>query len=170
MKRGAALFASLLLVAACSGNNLRTVYLNNSEGMAGTWTVILYGKASYSDPVAVAVLDPEEDGVELVPAAPAALFEKQTGLPASEAFRLAEQFVSTHPDFEAVHMRKVIDASGAVVAIEVRATYDPTLYGRDADPLWVQYWPGQDNRVYFRVSRTDGMGIGSDLNWRYRKD
>ena len=62
-----------------------------------------------------------------------------------------------HRDFDQVRMRKILSSKGELVGVEVRAVYDPSVNGANADPLWIQYWTENGNQIYIRVT---GPGEG----------
>jgi len=154
--------------AAFSAQTIVSRYLADSSEVTGQYTLILYGKAGYSDPVTAAFLDREGDNVELIPRAPDWQFTREKGLDAQEALRRAKDFVKDHRDFDRFAIREVSVPGSQYAAIEVKAVYDPTVYGVDADPLWIQYWTENGRDIHFSVSGPAEREIGSGFGIHHR--
>jgi hypothetical protein len=146
-----ALFSALVLLASCATYGK---YLKAEEAKAvdpdKTYTLILYGGRHADDFETIAILDIEGDGVEIVPRAPEFDYEVTGGLSAKEAEEAGRHFVSFHPSFRNVQASRVVDASGRVIAYELRPLYQPFVLGM-MDVLLVYYWQGAPGKVNVRV-------------------
>ena len=138
-----------------SSQSVQTQRLGDASQLSGTYTVIFYGKAGYSDPVTAVFLDLEGDDIELVPRAPSWNFRTETGVGAKEALARAKDFVKDHRDFHDYQIRKILGPKGQWAGVEVRALYDPTVYGVNSDLLWIQYWTEDGRQIFFSVSGQD---------------
>ncbi len=153
------LILAVFLSGFSSGSTtITTQRLEDPSEVSGTFTVIFYGKAGYSDPVTAVFLDREGDEFELVPRAPSWAFERKTGVDADDALAMAKAFVKDHRDFHEFGIRKILSPNGNPAGIEVRALYDPTVYGVRSDLLWIQYWTENGRQIYFTVSGGDKEG------------
>jgi len=134
------LFLSVCLLGCNSTllkNRLMTEPLKSSD-IQGSVNLILYG-ANYADDLeTIAILDKTGDRYEFEPFAPEFRYRIEKNIPASEALKEAEIFVSRHTSFQSIRFSKIIDEKGIPVGYEVRPLYYPFTFGV-SDVLDVDY-------------------------------
>jgi|WetSurMetagenome_2_1015567.scaffolds.fasta_scaffold528688_1 hypothetical protein len=114
--------------------------------LTGTYRLILYGHRFANDVETVAVFDREGDGYTFDVFAPDFDFKIKKDVPAAEALKEAQEFVSFQRDFWRSQLSKIIDSKGDVVGFELRPLYNPVVYGV-SDILDVYYWPKENGRI-----------------------
>lgn len=124
---------------------LKTEYAAPAE-VSGTFSVILFGGAHHDDLETVAFLDIEGDENALQPFAPDFDYITKENLPAQEALRVAEKFVSFHPSFWKTQLAKITGPDGGIVAFELRPLFIPFVYGT-SDVLDIYYWPKKGGKI-----------------------
>lgn len=110
-----------------------------SIDVTGTFTLIFYGGRYSNDFETVAFLDLEGDDYTFEPYAPEFDYRVKKGVPAKEAFKEAEQFVSQHPDFSRSLLSRILDKKGKTIGYELRPLYYPLRFGV-SDILDIDYW------------------------------
>jgi hypothetical protein len=146
----AGVLLACLLCGACSLNRsyLRTESAERSE-ITGTYSVILYG-ANYSDDIATVALLIREGGEYTFDIfAPDYNYRTIKGVPAADAVKTAEKFVSWHPDFARLQTSRIMDIKGRVIGYEVRPLYRQTTFGME-DVMYVDYFL-EDNKVVVHI-------------------
>ena len=110
-----------------------------AEDVSGNFTLILWGGRFLDDPETVAFLDLEGDQYTFNPYAPDFDFTIKKGVPAKDALKRAEEFVSQNSDFQNSQVFRILDPSGVVIGYEVHPFYRLLRYGL-SDVIDVQYW------------------------------
>lgn len=147
--------------------SLKTEAASPSE-ISGTYRLILYGHRFANDVETLAIFDREGDGFTFEPFAPDFDFKIKKDLPAAEALKEAQEFVSFHRDFWRSQLSKILDAKGNIIGFELRPLYYPLDYGV-SDILDVYYWPKDNGRIKVTIKlirsieerRFPGVGEGS---------
>lgn len=121
-----------------TGRPLKTEDINITE-VKGTFTLIFFGGRYSNDFETIAFLDLEGDGYTFEPYAPGFDYRVKKGVPAKEAFKEAEQFVSQHPDFSRSLLSRILDKEGKIIGYELRPLYYPLRFGI-SDILDIDYW------------------------------
>lgn len=132
------LFVSLL---GCSNTLLKNpVIIEPLKGsdIQGTVNLILYGANYANDLETIAILDKTGDGYEFEPFAPDFRYRIKKNIPAIEALKEAEIFVSRHSSFQGIRFSKILDEKGIAIGYEVRPLYFPFTFGV-SDVLDVDY-------------------------------
>lgn len=129
---------------------LKTASADQGE-VKGFFTVILYGGAYADDLETVAFLDMDGDQYTLEPFAPDFEYVKNGGVPAEDAFRRAEKFISFHASFWKTQLTKIIGPDGAAIGFELKPLYRPFIYGA-SDVLDIRYWPKKDGRIKVTIT------------------
>ena len=119
--------------------------------LQGTYTVILYGCRYPSDLENLAILYPEGGPVTFEMFALKTNYQVKEKLPADEALKQAEKFLTCSIDYWKPQLGKIVDREGVVAGYELRPLYPPYKYGR-SDVLQVNYWL-KDSKVtvYIRL-------------------
>lgn len=104
-----------------------------------TFTLIFYGGRYHDDFETVAILDVEGDEYTFEPYAPEFDYRVKRGVPAKDALKEAEQFVSRHPDFSRSLLSRIPDNNGKTIGYELRPLYHPLTLGI-SDVLDIDYW------------------------------
>ncbi|MEW6068370.1 MAG: hypothetical protein AB1610_08785 [Nitrospirota bacterium] len=118
--------------------------------VTGTFTVILYG-GRYSDDIeTIAFLDLEGDEYNFTPYAPEFDYKIKKEIPANEAIKEAERFVSFHNSFWHSRLNRIIDKQGYTMGYEVRPLYLPVVFGA-SDVLDVYYWIKEGGRIKITI-------------------
>ena len=146
---------------------LKTEAASSSE-MTGTYRLILYGHRFANNVETIAIFDRDGDGYALEPFAPDFDFKIKKDVPAADALKEAQEFVSFHRDFWRSQLSKIIDGKGNIIGFELRPLYYPFVYGV-SDILDVYYWPKENGRVKVTIKlipsveekRFPGVGEGS---------
>ena len=112
----------------------------------GIFTLILYGGSYADDLETVAILDTEGDQYTFDVFAPDFDYSVRKGMPAKEALKEAEKFVSFHPAFWQTQLSKILDTGGNVIGFEIRPLYLPITYGR-SDLLDIYYWSKEGGKI-----------------------
>lgn len=131
------LWALNVRCASLSGESLRTEAWPAVD--VGSYTLILYGNRFYNDLKTIAFLDLEGDRYVFDPYAPAFDYRIAKGVPAREAFKKAEHFVSENPSFWRTQLSRIVDKRGNVIGYEVRPYYRPLAAGL-SDVLDINYY------------------------------
>jgi hypothetical protein len=144
------LFVILFLFISTSnsfqiGKSLKTEETTASN-ITGKFTLILYGGRYYDDLETIAILDKEEDKFTFEPYAPDFDYTIKKDVPAKEALKEAEKFVSFHNSFWKSQLSRIIDDKGNTIGYEVRPLYLPAVIGV-SDVLEVNYWLKEGGRV-----------------------
>ena len=135
------LLSFVFVVTACGlslQREIRTEDASEKE-IAGTYSLILYGREFWGDPKAVAILAKEDSPYTILPYAPEFDYKIIKHVPAKEALAGALTFISRHPDFSRAQIDRIVDGSGRVIGYEVRPLYLAFRYG-DPDVLLIYYW------------------------------
>jgi hypothetical protein len=172
LKVTAILFLMIVLLLKASASfaietPLKTESANPSK-VKGTFTLLLYGGNYYDDMETMALLDREGDGYALDLFVPDFDYSVKKGLPAKEALKKAEKFISFHPSFWRSQLSRIIDREGNIIGYELRPLYYPITYGA-SDILDVHYWMKEGGRVKVTVRlissverlRFPGGGLGA---------
>lgn len=150
MRRFFIAFIFLILLSALascvSGDFLRTEGIRQTEGIAGTYRLILLGAEHGDDLETAAFLDLEGDGYHFSPYTPEFRYAVREGLSAGKAFQAAEHFISFHRNFNGILMKRVFSSAGAVVGYEVRPLYAFYVYG-SPDVLDIGYYEQGDGTI-----------------------
>jgi len=136
-----------LFCSACALDHsyLRTELAQTAE-ITGTYSVVLYG-ANYSDDIAtVALLIPVGGQYRFDIFAPDFNYKTIKDVPAENAIKMAEKFVSWHPDFAQLQTSRILDFNGRVIGYEVRPLYRLTTFGT-TDIMYVDYFLKGDKVV-----------------------
>lgn len=149
---------------------MRTEGLETTEGVSGSFRLILFGGTYLHDFEAVAVLDLEGDGYRIVPHAPAHRYSVTEGLDARTALAKARHFALDQIKSSGVLLKRVLGREGAAIAYEVRPLYHAFAFG-PRDIMDVSYFllEGGEVRMVVRLTeevekmRHDG---GEDNNRR----
>ncbi len=150
-----------LLCGACALNSsyLQTESARTSE-ITGTYSVILYG-ANHSDDIAtVALLIPEGGQYTFDIYAPDFNYRTIKGMPAADAIKTAERFVSWHPDFARSQTSRILDGAGHVIGYEVRPLYRSTTFGME-DVMYVDYFLEANNKVVVHIH------LNYQVEWKF---
>jgi len=107
-------------------------------GIAGTFTLILYGGSHSNDVETLAILDREGDRYAFDPFAPKFKYSVKKGLTAEEALDEAGRFIRWHNSFHQSQLRGIIDGNSNVLGYELRPLYLPLTFGTD-DVLDIEY-------------------------------
>ena len=156
---------SCLLCGACSLNQsyLPSQLAERSE-ISGKFTVILYGARYYNDIATVALLVPEGGQYTLDIYSPEYNYRIIKDVLAADAIKIAEKFVSWHPDFLRFQTSKVLDSNGRLVAYEIRPLYNQITFGV-SDVMYINYLLGQANNVVVHINlhnRVQRIFMGDD--------
>jgi hypothetical protein len=141
-----------------TGNHLRTVEAKPSE-VTGTYTLFLYGCRYPDDLENVAILAKEGYPYTFNIYAPSSRYKIKSSLPADEALREAEQFVSCSVHYQQSRLSAISDPPGNIIGFEVRPLYSPIRFGM-YDVLNIQY-VNNDRRivVYIKLDPTVEMEL-----------
>ena len=147
----AVILASITLYSCSSERYLRTESAKAGE-TTGVYNLILYGGNYSNDIKTLAILVREGEPYSFEIFAPAFDYRIIKGVPAEEAFKIAEKFVSFHREFWKAQMRKIIDRKGNIIGYEIRPLYYPVT-SSESNPLNVYYRLTDDKViVYIRLS------------------
>ena len=108
------LFLSVFLLGCNSTflkNRLMIEPLKDSD-LQGTVNLILYGANHANDLETIAILDKTGDGYEFEPFAPDFRYRIKKNIPAIEAVKEAEKFVSWHNSFQNMQFSKILNEKG----------------------------------------------------------
>lgn len=100
-----------------------------TDEVKGTFNLILYGARHLNDLETIAILYPEGGRYTIEPYAPEFDYTVKKGVPAKEALKEAEGFVSGNPDFRSSQLSRIVDDKGNIFGYEVRPLYMPFVYG-----------------------------------------
>jgi len=126
---------------------LRTESVKAPE-TTGVYNLILYGGNYSNDIKTLAILVKEGEPYSFEIFAPDFEYRTVKGVPAEEAFKRAEKFVSFHRDFWKVQMRTIIDNNGKTIGYEVRPLYYPVT-STGSNPINVYYRRTDDKVVVY---------------------
>lgn len=139
LKNFALIMSLLLLITACATTGgLKTEEIR-ADIISGEFTVILYGARFSGDLENVAILDIEGDGYKFEVFAPDFDYRVKSGIPAEEAVRIAEGFVSFNGSFKNSQVSKIMDNTGRIIGYEFRPLYRPAEFGL-FNVLDIDYW------------------------------
>jgi len=138
-----------IAIGCASEKHLRTEAANPSE-LTGTFNLILYGCRNSNDIQTVAILEVSGGRYTFQPFAPSFDFSTLKDVPAGEALRRAETFVSHNPNFRRARLSRILDSENSTIAYEVRPLYFPIVYGV-ADVVDVDYLLERDGTVKVTV-------------------
>ncbi|OGW22598.1 MAG: hypothetical protein A2Z82_08850 [Nitrospirae bacterium GWA2_46_11] len=140
MRYRAAFISILVLVflASCVTNRFIRTEPSEYKELAGNFTLILYGSRHLNDIETVVILDMEGDKYSFEPYAPEFDYKIKKGVPAKEALKEAEHFVSWHSSFHRTQLSRIIDEKGVAIGYEMRPLYYPLAFGV-SDVLDVYY-------------------------------
>jgi len=146
----AALFTATAPSVSGMGSSIKTEVAPLS-GLTGNFTVILYGGRHFRDIETVAFLIPEGSPYTFEPYAPEFDYRIVKGVPAKDAFEMAEHFVRIQYAFLRSLTTKLVAENGKVIVYEVRPFYDPLTFGVE-DVLDIDYSLRDDKvRIYVRL-------------------
>jgi hypothetical protein len=155
------IFAFMVISVLTTGDSfacekpLKTEEAKASD-ITGTYTLILYG-GNYSDDLeTIAILDREGDQYNFEPYTPDFDYRIKKGVPAEEALKEAEKFVSFHNSFWRSQISRIIDNKGNTIGYEVRPLYQPFTFGV-SDVLDVYYWLREGGRVKVLIRLTQSV-------------
>lgn len=126
-------------------SQLKTVEATPSD-ISGFFTLITYGGRYADDIETVAFLDKEGDGYTLIPFAPDFDFRINKGLSGEEAFKKSKNFVSFHPAFWRLQIRRIISIKGETIGYEIKPLYLPFYFGF-SDIIDIYYWPKKEGEI-----------------------
>jgi len=132
------IFAVLMLDSCIAGKRLDIRGAVPSD-LQGTYTLILYGCRYPSDLENLAILYPDGGPITFEMYTLKTAYRVKKGLPADEALKQAEQFLTCSIDYWKTQMSKIVDREGAITGYELRPLYAPYKYGM-MDVLDVHYW------------------------------
>ena len=125
----AAVLFAFSFASNVSAAGLKTVLADKSD-VQGTFTLILYGGISASDPENVAILKREGDGYSIEIAAPGRGYTVMNALSANVALAEAEKFLRRNIDSRRMtQLAKIISPSGDIIGFEVKSLYEPDRFG-----------------------------------------
>jgi hypothetical protein len=114
--------ASAFLTSCAGGQYLRTKTAGPLD-ISGSYSVILYGCNYTADVENAAILVPEGAPYTFEVYAPNFDYQVKRRVPARQALREAERFVSCHYAFWRSRISKIIDPEGNIAGYEVRPLY-----------------------------------------------
>ncbi len=126
-------------------SQLKTVEATPQD-ISGSFTLIKYGGRYADDFETVALLDKEGDGYTLIPFAPDFDFKIKEGLSGEEAFEESRKFVSFHPAFWRLQIRKIISIKGETIGYEIKPLYLPFYFGF-SDIIDIYYWLKKEGEI-----------------------
>lgn len=118
----------------------------NPQDISGTFTLIAYGGRYADDVETIALLDKEGDEYTFIPFAPDYDFKIKKGLSGEEAFHESQKFVSFHPAFWRLQIRKIIDVNNETIGYEVKPLYLPFYFG-NSDIIETYYWLKEEGKI-----------------------
>jgi hypothetical protein len=130
--------------SSCSGRYLKTESAVEQE-IAGNYTLILYGGRSVNDLITIAILAKEGTPYAFEVYAPDFEYKAIKGVPAKDAWEMAEKFVSFHHSFWKTQLSKIIDNQGKTIGYEVRPLYYPVI--RNQSDILDVYYKKSDGKV-----------------------
>ncbi len=150
----------LSLASGASAAGLKTRIADRSE-VQGTFTVMLYGGISASDPENVAILKPESDGHSFEIAARGLDYKVVKGLSAEAALAEAEKFLGNNIDAGQTQLVKILGTDGAILGFEVKSLYEPERFGMP-DVVDTHYTiKGDTVRAWINIDPEVGMALNS---------
>jgi hypothetical protein len=161
--------ASILLTSCAGGQYLRTKAAGSLD-ISGSYTLILYGCNYTADVENAAILVPEGAPYTFEVYAPNFDYQVQKRVPAREALREAERFVSCHYAFWRSRISKIIDPEGNIAGYEVRPLYREPEF-RYPDILDISY-PVEGRTVKVMISLKSGIrrpAAESDMPFLFRR-
>ena len=136
-------------VNAHAANKSLKLELTDLSEIKGTFTVILYGTARFEGLETTTFLDIEGDEYTFEPYASEFEFKTEKGLQTTEAVKIAEKFVSSHPNFSRLQWAKILDNNGKTIGYELKPLYHPLSYGM-SDVTIVTYYQ-KNGKIEIRV-------------------
>jgi hypothetical protein len=145
------IFAALLMLNSCmSGKRLDTRGAVPTD-IQGAYTLILYGCRYPSDLENLAILYTDGGPLTFEMYTLKTAYRVKNGLPADEALKQAERFLTCSMDYWQTQLSKIVDRDGAIAGYELRPLYAPYKYGM-MDVLDIHYWlRGSKVTVYIRL-------------------
>jgi hypothetical protein len=110
------------LNSCATGKNLNTAGAKNSD-VTGTFTLILYGCGYHGDMTTVAILAKEDTHYPFEVFAPEFMYKIKKNMPAEEALKEAEGFISCSVFRTSPSLRKILDGEGNTIGYELRPKY-----------------------------------------------
>ncbi len=132
------IFAVLMLNSCIAGKRLDVRGAVPSD-LQGTYTLILYGCRHPNDLENLAVLYPKGGPITFEMHALKTSYQVKEGLPADEALKQAEKFLTCNIDYWKTQLSKIVDEEGVIAGYESRPLYAPYKYGM-TDVLYINYW------------------------------
>jgi len=123
----AMLFAVLMLNSCVAGKQLDIRQAIPGD-LQGTYTLILYGCRYSTDLENIAILYPEGGPITFEMYALKTAYKVEKGLPANEALKQAEQFLTCSIYHGNTQLSKIVAREGTTVGYELRSLYDPLPY------------------------------------------
>ena len=132
------IFAVLMLNSCMTGKRLE-IHGAVPSDLQGTYTLILHGCRHPNDLENLAILYPEGGPITFEIYALKTAYQINKGLPADEALKQAEKFLTCNVDYWKAQLSEIVDQNGAIMGYELRTLYAPIKFGM-MDVLDVNYW------------------------------
>ncbi len=129
----------LMLLNACATTKRLKTEEIRADTISGNFSVILYGARFSGDIENVAILDIEGDGYKFEVFAPHFDYTVKSNIPAEEAVKIAQGFISFHGSFKYSQVSRIKDYNGKTIGYEFRPLYSPAEFGL-FDALDIDYW------------------------------
>lgn len=123
-----ALSVAVFLSSCMAGTYLKTKETTPAE-MKGTFTVFLYGCRYPDDIDNVAILAQEGTPYTFEIYAPDFEYKTVKGLPADEAFKEAQKFLTCSFHYRQSQLSKITDPEGNILGYELKPLYAPFEFG-----------------------------------------
>ena len=130
---------AVLMLNGCTAGKRLDIRGAVPSDLQGTYTLILYGCRYPSDLENIAILYPNGGPITFEMFTLKTAYKVKKGLPADEALKLADQFLSCSVDYWQTQLGKIVDKEGSIAGYELRPLYPPQKYGK-MDVLFVRYW------------------------------
>lgn len=140
----------LVLLTACTTSGRLKTQEISASAVKGEFTVFLYGDRFSGDLENVAILDINGDRYKFQIFAPDFDYYVKSDVPAEEAIKMAERFISSHGSFKHSQIIKIMDNNGKVIGYEFRPLYSPTEFGL-FNVLEIDYWLKDDDVVIVKI-------------------
>ncbi len=145
------MFAALLVLNSCITGKRLDIQGAVPTDIQGTYTLILYGCRYPNDLENLAILYADGGPLTFEMFSLKTTYRVKTGLPADEALKQAEQFLTCSIDYWKTQLSKIVDQEGAIAGYELRPLYAPYKYGI-MDVLFIHYWlRGNKVTVYIKL-------------------
>ncbi len=148
------IFAVFVLNSCMTGKRLEIRGAAPSD-LQGTYTLILHGCRHPNDLENLAILYPGGGPISFEIYALKTAYQINKGLPADEALKQAEKFLTCSPKYWKTQLSEIIGLDGASVGYELRALYAPYVFGM-TDVLDVHYWL-RENKVTVYIKLDPGI-------------